>query len=373
MNTTNKTKSVSERINAIPTSNKLMKFLFYSFAIFIFIIAIYFYKTVISYLVLSVLFAVLFNPLVVLIEKVGIKRGVAVFIFFIILGINLVLIGNVFIPNLIKQLTSFATAYTNFIYQTNLDYNQLPYIANFQNIYEKIQEFLPFIDFESMADRFFERTAEWIEKIPNFLVSFSGSLVKVFTYFLAIPIVTFFLLKDHILLKKYFYSIVPNKYFEITVIIMDKIKETIGTYFRAVITEMCIISTLFSIALSILGVKFAVLLGISYGILNAIQYVGPVIGFTIAGLTVILTGGSTSLLITTLIVMFILNSFENMVIYPLVMGNKTKIHPAVIILSVLAGGFTLGFIGIILAVPTVFLLSTVIKLLYKSLKQFEMI
>jgi predicted PurR-regulated permease PerM len=55
------------------------------------------------------------------------------------------------------------------------------------------------------------------------------------------------------------------------------------------------------------------------------------------------------------------------------MGNKTKIHPAVIILSVLAGGITFGLLGMLLAVPSVFLATGVLTLLYKSLKQFEII
>jgi len=324
-------------------------------------------------LAISILLAILLHPLVVLIERIGIKRSLSVLIIFLMLGVNLVLIGNVFIPILIKQLSSFATIYTNFIFKTNLDLNHLPYIENFQSLYEKAQEFLPFIDFENISDRFFESSTEFIQKIPNYLISLSGNFVKIFTYLFAIPIITFFLLKDYVYIKKYFYTSVPNKYFEISVILIDKIKVSIGTYLRAIFIEMIIISTLFSVALSILGIKFAILVGISYGILNAVQYIGPFIGFTIGGLTVILTGGSSSTLISTLLLMFTLNVIDNSIIYPLIMGSKTKIHPIIIILSVIAGGFAFGFLGIILAVPTVFLLSTIIKSLYISLKQFDII
>ena len=166
---------------------------------------------------------------------------------------------------------------------------------------------------------------------------------------------------------------IPNKYFEITIIILDNIKDTIGTYIRAIFTEMIILATLASIILSCLGIKFAILIGILTGVLNVIPYLGPFTGFVLGALTVIFTGGSTQLLLLTLLCMWLLNTLDNTVIYPLVMGKNTNIHPAIVILSVLAGGLTFGLIGMLLAVPTVFLVTTTITLLYKNLKQFEII
>jgi predicted PurR-regulated permease PerM len=64
---------------------------------------------------------------------------------------------------------------------------------------------------------------------------------------------------------------------------------------------------------------------------------------------------------------------DNAVIYPTVMGKNTKMHPIIIILTVIAGGIAFGLFGMMIAVPTLFLIKELVRLLYKNLKQFEII
>jgi predicted PurR-regulated permease PerM len=355
------------------TSNKVIKFLFYLLTAIIILFAIFFYKSVISHFVFALLFVFLFNPFIGIIERLGIKRTYAVILFYLFFFVNVVLIANVFIPTLTKQFKSFLAFFSNTLGQTNLEFSQLPYLAKFESFYDKIQLLFPFFDIDDLKNNLVDYLGNLMQRIPNMLVSYTGNLFKLVTYLISVPIVSFFILKDHVFIKKSLYSLIPNKYFEISIIIIDKIKDTIGTYLRALLLEMLIVSTLCSIILTALNIRYGIIIGIMAGVLNVVPYLGPFTGFVVAGLTVYLADGFTFKLILTLVCMIGANMVDNTMIYPLVMGSKTKIHPSVILLSVLAGGLTFGLIGMLLAVPTIFLTTGVLKLLYKSLKDFEMI
>ena len=353
--------------------SRIIRTAYYIFAASIVVFGVYFYKSILSYLAIALLFAFLFNPLIGLIERLGVKRIYAVSIFYVIFLLNVYLIGSLLLPVLFRQLLSFGASLRDFINDTNLDIHQMPFIARILSIFVNIQDLLPFIDYGGLRNTLVESVNAVVERIPAFIVALSGNVFRIVTYLISVPIVSFFILKDQTLLRKKFYTLIPNKYFELSIIIIDKIRNTMGTYIRALFIEMTILATLTSIVLSLLGIKFAVLIGILAGVLNVIPYLGPFTGFILGGLTVILTGGSTQLLLVTLLCMWLLNTLDNAVIYPLVMGKNTNIHPAIVILSVLAGGITFGLLGMLLAVPTVFLATTVLVLLYKTLRQFEII
>ena len=353
--------------------NKILKIIFFLVLFTLLGLGFFFYKKVLLHFLLSLLFVFFANPIVNSIEQLGVKRTFAVLIFFVLFILSIFFLGSLIIPILTKQIRSFTQDYMNFISQENLDIFQLPYLANIQIIFDKIQNIFPFINFDNMINSLLERSNNFFERIPNIILGYTANVVKIFSYLFTIPIISFFILKDKVFIKKQLYGLIPNKYFEISVIIIDKIKGTIGIYLRALFIECSIVGILATIVLTSLGVSFGFLIGILAGIMNVIPYLGPTIGIFIGGLSVILSGGSLSLLVWTVIGMCLVQAVDNAFVYPLVMGKNTNIHPVVVLLSIVAGGISFGLIGMLLAVPTVFLVSVVLTLLYKSLKQFEFI
>ena len=353
--------------------NKLLKIIFYCIIFSVLGLAVLFYKQVMLHFILSLIFVVFANPIVNSIEQLGIKRTFAVLIFFLIFFFGIYYLGSILVPLLTKQIKNFAQDYVDFISQDSLDVFQLPFLANVQAIIERLQNLFPFINFNNIFETLLAKSYELIDTIPNKIFGFSSNVVKVFSYLFTVPIISFFILKDKVFIKKKIYSIIPNKYFEISVIIIDKIKGTIGIYIRALFIECSIVGILATIVLTSLGVKFGVLIGVFAGITNVIPYLGPAMGILLGGLAVILTGGSASLLFWTVFGMSCVQALDNAFVYPLVMGKNTNIHPVIVLLSIVAGGIAYGLIGMLLAVPLVFLVSVVLILLYKSLKQFEFI
>jgi len=354
-------------------SGKIIRIFFSIFIVLIVVFSFYVYKSIFSYILLSLLFVYLVNPLVNQIENIGISRTIAIFIFYAIFFMTLIFAGTILIPLLLTQIRNFALTYSNFVSQQNLDLDQLPYVANLQLWFDKIKNLFPFIDLDTLKDLVLHKLNDVFEKIPNIIIGYSSNLIKIFSYFLSLPIISFFLLKDQHLLKKKFYSMIPNRYFELVILIIERIDKTMGIYLRAIFVQMLIIATLSSLVLSALGIKFGILIGVFAGILNIVPYLGPLAGILMAGSTVILTGKPLSLFVWTVLGMWAVQLIDNAIVYPLVMGKNTELHPIIIILTVLAGGLTFGLLGMLFGVPIVYLTTGLLTVIYKNLKQFKII
>jgi len=353
--------------------NKLTRLLYLLIFLFIVICALFFYKSALTYILLASLFAFIFNPLVTLIENLGIRRVFAVILFYLIFFVNVFILGSIFFPIIIKQISSLSETFLTFIHKQDSDFHEFTYLKNLLDIWDNLKELFPFVNFETFKNLLLEKSIAFAQKIPTFIMASTSKVMKLFSYMAFVPIIAFFLLKDHIHLKNTLFSLIPNKYFEITLIIFDKINTTLGKYLRALLIQTSIIMTLDCIVLVSLGVRFGLLVGFIAGILNMIPFLGPFIGICIGVLTVVLTGGSAKLIIWTILGMWFVQLLDNSVVYPSVMGRNTNMPPVVIVVTVISGSMTYGVIGMLLAVPTLFLAKELIRVIYKNLKQFGII
>lgn len=145
--------------------------------------------------------------------------------------------------------------------------------------------------------------------------------------------------------------------------------KTIGKYFRrsneiffrfisSQLLDGIVVGILTSIAMSILGVKYAVLLGFMIGLFNLIPFLGAIIAVVIAAFITLLTGG-LSQAIWMIVIVTILQQIDANIINPKITGTSLELSPILIIFSVTVIGSYFGIIGMFLAVPIV----AVIKLM----------
>ncbi len=114
--------------------------------------------------------------------------------------------------------------------------------------------------------------------------------------------------------------------------------------------DALIVAILTSIGFTIIGLKFAVFLGIFAGIANVIPYFGPVIGTIPAFLIGLLTSGVKEGLLA-IVVLLVVQQIDANLIYPRVVGGSTGLHPLFVLLAVTIGGAYGGLVGMIIAVP----------------------
>ena len=131
--------------------------------------------------------------------------------------------------------------------------------------------------------------------------------------------------------------------------------------------DAIVVGILVSIALTIMGVKYAPLLGFFIGLFNMIPYVGAIIATVISALITLITGG-LSQTIWMLIVTIILQQIDANIINPKIVGQSLKISPLLVLFAVTVGGAYFGILGMFLAVPVIAVIRILVEdyIVYKN-------
>lgn len=152
-------------------------------------------------------------------------------------------------------------------------------------------------------------------------------------------------------------NFVPNDYKVEVDILIRRINSILGGYLRGQIFLVFFVSFILFIALSILGVKYALILAVFSGFAEIVPIIGPIVAAAVAGLVAFVGGTSNfnlaplNIALIVVLIYFVLRQFQDYFVTPYVMGKITKLHPLIILFAVIAGEHTAGILGLILAVP----------------------
>jgi predicted PurR-regulated permease PerM len=179
------------------------------------------------------------------------------------------------------------------------------------------------------------------------------------------PIIAFYLLVDLPHLRRVAESLVPERAKPEVFVVARRLSRAIGGFFRGQIVVALIVGILVSIALAILGLPFWLLIGMVAGFFNMIPLIGPWIG-AIPGVMIALTTRDFGTAVWVAVIMATVQQIDNHFITPNVMQRAVKLHPAAVMLALLAGGTLGGFFGLLLAVPTAAVLKILASHLWRT-------
>ena len=171
---------------------------------------------------------------------------------------------------------------------------------------------------------------------------------------------TLFILFDYETITKGWPKLIPQKYRHIATSLVDDIEYSMNRYFRGQALVAFCVGVLFSIGFLIIDFPMAIVLGMFIGALNLVPYL-QVVGFIPTILLAILkaadTGGNFWLiLLSALIVFAVVQTIQDTILVPKIMGDVTGFNPAIILLSLSVWGSLLGMLGMIIALPVTTLL-----------------
>lgn len=138
-------------------------------------------------------------------------------------------------------------------------------------------------------------------------------------------------------------------------------------YVRGQLMDAFIMMILISVVLSIVGVKFAVVIGIFAGIGNLIPYVGPFVAY-ISTILVCLVNGDWKRLILAVVLLFIIQTVDGNLIGPRLLSSSINIHPLLVVISLIFGSAIGGLLGMLLAVPT----GALVKVLFNRMIDYRL-
>ena len=198
------------------------------------------------------------------------------------------------------------------------------------------------------------------------------------------PLILIFLLLDNGQIQHFFMRMVPNRYFEMALIVIDELDDAIGRYLRGTLSECFLVGLSMVIGLMLLGVPFSVsfAIGAISGLINAVPFLGPMIGCVI-GLAYSLIAenihplipgvGPQDLAVAMIALVTIVHLLDNAIFQPLVLGNAVNLHPLVVIVGIIGGSVLAGVLGMLLAIPMLVIARTCIQTLVKELKAYQII
>ncbi len=272
-------------------------------------------------------------------------RQISIFTIYLIAIIIVILAINFIVPALATSITDLANNLVNYYNNT---------IEGFKNIPE--DSILRKIDIEKIANSLSDiKIEEYInlETITQYAKGAIGVANSLFDFFVSF-IVSIYILSERTqilrFMRKLAGAIFKEKTYKAVGKYFDKTNTIFFKFLSSQILDGFVVGILTSIAMLLLGVKYAVLLGFLIGLSNLIPYFGAIVGVGIAIIITIFTGG-ISQAIWLAIVVIILQQIDANIINPKIVGNSLKISPLLVIFAVTIGGAYFGIFGMFLAVP----------------------
>lgn len=317
-------------------------------------------EDIIILFLISLLLYALLVPLVNNFESKGIPRELSIIIVFLI---GFVVIGfafNLIIPPIRAEAESLSATIA-----TQGPEKVLQQMSDF------IESKFPMLDTKMITSKLGSYLSASLQKGIGIVFS----LVSVFTSTLIVLFMTFFFLKDQRSIKKNLIGMVPNRFFEMSLVMVYRIENQLGSYIRGVLLDGLIVAILSSIGLAFLGIPFFYIVGIIAGLTNMIPYMGPLIGATVAIIVALMSNHPAGLVIILWIAILfaIVQLIDNILITPIVVSNAVDLHPLVVMTVVLIGGSLLGVTGLIFAIPLTSIFKVVIEELVKGLKSYRIV
>lgn len=298
------------------------------------------------------------------------SRGISVLITYMLAILVITILVNVIFPvitdSIVELVNNFQGYWNNSVNKLNaLPQDSILKSQLVTDVIKSVGDAIQEIDFMEFINP---------ERITAYVKSVLGLASGIFDIFVTIVVSVYILLQRSQIVE--FFERLTIAIFDKK--ICDKIEQYIDStnriFFKFISSQLLdaiVVGILVTVAMSILGVKYAMLLGFMIGLFNIIPYFGAIVAVAISIIITIITGGLSQAIIMAIVVI-ILQQIDSNIINPKITGDSLEISPLLVILAVTIGGAYFGVLGMFLAVPVVAVLKIIVNdfLDYKIQKKY---
>lgn len=282
-------------------------------------------------------------------------RPLSILTVYIIALILIIILFNFIVPPIIRSIIDLANNFGYYYESAIIKINDLPEDSFWKTeVITKIMQEIENIDIKQIIN---------VELLTQYAQGALNIATKIFDIFVTV-VVSIYILNSRTEILAFFKRLAGAIFNKTTCKSLDKYFNSTNQIFFHFLSsqflDAIIVGILASIAMSILGVKYSILLGVMIGIFNLIPYIGAIIAVVISAVITIFTGG-ISQAIWMLIIVTVLQQIDANIINPKIVGNSLKINPILVILAVTVGGAYFGIIGMFLAVPIIAVLKVIVE------------
>ncbi len=311
-------------------------------------------KVILVPLYFSVLLSILLLPLANFFERINFPRALA--------AITSVLIALVTIVVIIYLLSAQIIAFLN----------DIPSIKkHLTEHYQTLQNWI--------ENRFNISTAQQKTLVANATSDMQDSgmvyyikqtfftVTETFAFLIFSLIYSFLILLYRHTIRNFFFAIFARPYKKNVAAVLDGTKQVIKNYMTGLLTEMVIISASNTLLFTIIGIKYAVFLGVFTGVLNIIPYIGIYSGMIFSVLITLTTNASMTQITWIFIGLLSIHFVDSNFLMPRIVGSRVKVNALITILGAVGGGFLIGIPGVFFALPTI----AILKILFDRLEEMK--
>lgn len=297
-------------------------------------------KEILSPLLYSFLFAILLTPIAKTLEKrLKVPRGGAAALSVILM---LVLIATI-VYFVGEELTKLAHDWPTFkeVFMASISKFQHWFSRRFHvNVAEQIN----YIN---------GATSNMMSSSTTIIGKTIFSLSSVLLFLVFVMIDTFFILYYRRLLIKFLLNVCEEENAVTVNDIVEQVQYIIRKYIVGLLTEMAIVSAICCIAFSLIGIKYAILLGFITGLFNIIPYIGIFTSLVLSTLITIGTAAATTTIVLVVITIVGMHLVDSNFLLPFIVGSKVKINGFITLLGVVVGEMLWGISGMFLSIPVI--------------------
>lgn len=294
--------------------------------------------------VLAMVIVYLLNPVVTRLARLGMPRGLAVAICFLVFVSLIVLLFSWLIPLMVDQISTFV--------------DQAPDYT--QRMVERINEFAAARGFEWRVElssedigRFFQENRDQIVGFLGGIGSLAGQIVHLTATIIIGIILSVYLLADLPGMQKRTRDRIPDGYRDDVETLLAQIGGALGGFFRGQLLVATFVGVASALALTWpVGLPFAILVGLIAGIFNLVPLIGPFLAM-VPAIFIGLLSDRPMRALWAVVALAVVQQIDNHIISPNVMGRTVRLHPITVMLGLLVGGTVAGIFGMLVTIPLI--------------------
>lgn len=308
-------------------------------------------------LVLAVAFVYLLNPLVKRLEQRRVHRLLGSCLSYLLLAGLLTLVGFLVVPMVREQGVELAGRFPTLVSAVTDWFSD---VAGRLGVEFDLPGVDSLQDWLSRAEN-----QEQLQDIARRALSVVGGVVEAVVVFILAPVLAFYLLADLTGLAERARALVPEGARAEALHVMAQVNRAVGGFVRGQLLVALIVGVLSSVGLRIINLPFWLIIGLIAGLLNMVPFIGPWVGGAL-GVLVALVEGDFTKAVWAALVFLAIQQFDNHFVTPTVLRATVKLHPVLVILSLLVGGSVAGLLGVLVAVPLTAVVKIVIGHLWRT-------
>lgn len=296
-------------------------------------------SAVLTPFLISVIIAYLLNPLVNMLHRKGLPRGLSIMVIYALFFLLMTALLINAIPLIIDQLRELGEHLPQLVEDAN---------GWLKGFHEDKKRLFPDAVVKAIDQNLSGLEARATATITEILEGI-GNAMEIAAGVFVIPFLVFYMLKDLKVMERTVIVFFPKQNRQEVVRLLRSVDEALGNYIRGQLLVSFVVGVLAYIGYLIVDMPYALLLALLVSVFNIVPYIGPFIGAAPAVLLALIE--SPMLAVKVLVVNLIIQQLEGNLLSPLLIGRTLKLHPMLIIFALLLGGELFGVVGLILAIP----------------------